>query len=98
MHDERWKIWIAVIAFLVFIRLVRGAFRAMTGAAAKSSSKDGMARLNAAAERILKERSGSGGNPLPRTGTSTGTASAQPKPRTQVYNAKGSVKSKTNPV
>jgi hypothetical protein len=64
MHDNRWMIWLGlVILFLVF-KGARAVLRA-----AKSGSNDGMARLNAAAERILKERgvSASASNPIPRT-------------------------------
>jgi len=103
VQDERWKIWAAIIAFFVFIRLVRGVFRAMSGAKGSAKTGDGMARLNAAAERILKERSASAqksgaANPLPRAGTS----SAKPKPRVQIYNAKagaksGPIQSRSNP-
>jgi hypothetical protein len=104
VQDERWKIWAAIIAFFVFIRLVRGVFRAMSGAKGGAKTGDGMARLNAAAERILKERSASGqksgtANPLPR---SSGATAAQPKPRVQVYNAKpgaksGPIQTRSNP-
>src|SRR4051812_49826112 len=87
MHDERVWIWGGIFVLFVVFRALRTFFRGVTGA----KSNDGMARLNAAAERILKQRSGSnpiprtGKNPLPRTGKNplprTGRPSAKPKPQ-----------------
>jgi hypothetical protein len=63
--NENWWGWLAVIIFFVIVQAWRALFRSM----AKPSS--GMARMNAAAERILKERAGAAAttaaNPLPRT-------------------------------
>jgi len=63
--NENWWGWLAVIIFFVIVQAWRALFRSM----AKPSS--GIARMNAAAERILKERAGAAAttaaNPLPRT-------------------------------
>jgi hypothetical protein len=61
MHDNRWWIWIAVTIVLLIYRGLRARF---SGA---KNANGGMARLNAAAERILKERGASVSNPIPRT-------------------------------
>ena len=81
MDDHRWWIWTAVIALFVVFRGLRAIFRGVTGA----NANNGMARMNAAAERILKERKGTAAtNPIPRT-SQTGqkakpTAKPVPKP------------------
>jgi hypothetical protein len=60
MDDNRWWGWAALIVLFLAFKALRALF-----GGAKGSTSTGMARLNAAAERILKERSGA--NPLPRT-------------------------------
>jgi hypothetical protein len=52
MHDSRLWIWGTLIILFVLFRALRAAFRSMRGTQA-----DGTARLNAAAERILKQKS-----------------------------------------
>jgi hypothetical protein len=70
MHDKWWG-WAAAIIIFVIIQAWRALFRSNRNAG-------GMARLNAAAERILKERGASVSNPIPRS-QSKGTA-PNPKP------------------
>ena len=60
--QDRWWIWAAVFFVFIAFKAVRGALRAAGGKPA-----DGMARMNAAAERILKARGATASNPLPRT-------------------------------
>jgi hypothetical protein len=87
MNDNRWWIWIVVVFVLLAFRglgaLLRTVKRANTGTA-----DSGMDRMNAAAERILKERAQSGANqsganPLPRTGVKSRKPAATSKPRPQ---------------
>jgi hypothetical protein len=62
MHENWWG-WLAAFIIFAIIQAWRALFRSTKG----TSSKAGMARLNAAAERILKERGTSVSNPIPRT-------------------------------
>lgn len=76
MHDDRWWGWAALIVIFLVIR----AFQALFKTRARAKPIDGLARMNAAAERILKERGASGrqggaANPIPRT-----NAAPPPKP------------------
>ncbi|GAB2177094.1 hypothetical protein [Dongia sp. agr-C8] len=65
MQEDRWLGWAGLIfAFIVF-QVVRGVLRGAKSGGAKNGG-GGMARLNAAAERILKERGASITNPIPR--------------------------------
>lgn len=64
--NENWWGWIAVVLFFLIAQAWRALFRI-----AKAPPNNGMARLSAAAERILKERGVSGSNPLPRTKSKT---------------------------
>ncbi len=59
--QDNWWIWIAVILFFVIGQAWRALFRI-----AKAPPNNGLARLNAAAERILKDRGASASNPIPR--------------------------------
>jgi len=66
MDDNRWWGWAGLIILFLIIQAWRALFRAAR------SGNSGMARLNAAAERILKERGlkergASASNPIPRT-------------------------------
>lgn len=79
MQDNRWLGWVGlIIAFAIF-----QAVRAVLRGASKPNS--GMARLNAAAERILKERGATTSNPIPRTQALSSKATRSPnaasKPR-----------------
>src|SRR6186713_782924 len=62
MHNSQFWIWALVIFVFLAFKAVRGVLRASGG-----KPGDGMARLNAAAERILKERGITASNPIPRT-------------------------------
>jgi hypothetical protein len=62
MYDNRWIGWVGLIVLFLIFQGVRAVLRA-----AKSGSNDGMTRLDAAAERILKERGVASSNPIPRT-------------------------------
>jgi len=81
LDDHRWWLWAALIILFLAFRGLRALFRMGSG----GRVNDGIARMNAAAERILKERQGStAANPIPRT-TQTGskaksTAKSVPKP------------------
>ena len=76
MHNGGWWIWIVLIVVFAIFQSVRGALRG----AQKANS--GIARLNAAAERILKERGATAANPIPRTKpTRSHAAKGPPKPR-----------------
>jgi beta-glucosidase-like glycosyl hydrolase len=79
MHDNWWG-WAAAFIIFAIVQAWRALFRTTKGA----NRTDGMARLNAAAQRILKERTASAANPprshATRTPPSTkgvGKASAQ---------------------
>jgi hypothetical protein len=61
MSDSRWLIWVGLILLFMLFRGVRALLRGT------KSASDGMTRLNAAAERILKERGAATSNPIPRT-------------------------------
>ena len=61
MNEDRWLGWVGLIVAFVIFQMVRAALRGAKNA------NSGMARLNAAAERILKERGASVANPIPRT-------------------------------
>jgi hypothetical protein len=61
MNDKWWG-WLGLIILFLIFQGLRAAFRGM-----KDNANTGMARLNAAAERILKERGVSASNPIPRT-------------------------------
>lgn len=85
MDDNRWLGWIGLVVAFVIFQAVRGVLRG-----ARGGGNTGMARLNAAAERILKER-GSGAathattNPIPHTQSLSTKATRSPnaasKPR-----------------
>jgi hypothetical protein len=75
-----------LIVLAVIYQIIRFAFRSV-----KKAGGDGMARLNAAAERILKERNAGGSthattNPIPRTqslstkATRSPNAASKPRP------------------
>jgi len=85
MEDNRWWGWVGLIILFVIFQWVRALFRGVKNA------QGGMARLNAAAERILKARSTGGEtrattNPIPRTQSLSTKATRSPnaasKPRT----------------
>jgi len=86
MDDNRWWGWAGLILLFLIVQAWRALFRA-----ARGTNNTGMARLNAAAERILKERGAAGSNPIPRTQatrspsatTKARSQSAAGKPRTQ---------------
>ena len=60
MHENWWG-WLAVVIIFAIVQAWRALVRS-------TRANDGsMARLNAAADRILKERGASAANPLPRT-------------------------------
>jgi hypothetical protein len=61
MHDNWWG-WLAAFIIFAIVQAWRVLFRASKGA-----PTDGFKRLNAAAERILKQRGASVANPIPRT-------------------------------
>jgi hypothetical protein len=61
MHENWWG-WLA--AFIIFAAVQ--AWRALFRATNKAQRNDGMARLNAAAQRILKERGATAAHPIPR--------------------------------
>jgi hypothetical protein len=69
MQDDNMLGWVGlVIAFIIF-QIVRGVLRgAKSDGASTGGTKggDGMARLNAAAERILKARGATVADPTPR--------------------------------
>ncbi len=71
--NENWWGWIAVILFFVIAQAWRALFRI-----AKAPPNNGLARLNAAAERILKERGVTQANPLPRTKPSQAKPAQKP--------------------
>jgi hypothetical protein len=62
MHDK-WWIWLAIVILFVIGKAWRALFRSVQNA----GSGTGMARLNAAAERILKERGSSAASAAPRS-------------------------------
>ena len=61
MNDKWWG-WLGLIILFLIFQGLRAAFRGM-----KDNANTGIARLNAAADRILKERGASVANPIPRT-------------------------------
>jgi len=61
--QENWWGWLAAFIIFAAVQAWRALFRSTT----KAQRSDGMARLNAAAERILKARGASAANPIPRT-------------------------------
>ncbi len=64
MHNSQLWIWALVIFVYLAFKAVRGVLRASAG----GKPGDGMTRLNAAAQRILKERGiTTASNPIPRT-------------------------------
>ncbi len=66
MHNSQLWIWALVIFVYLAFKAVRGVLRASAG----GKPGDGMTRLNAAAQRILKERGiTTASNPIPRTKT-----------------------------
>ena len=73
--DDNWWGWSALIAFFIILQVIRGLFRGVKKAGG------GMARLNAAAERILKERGAAAApaNPLPRAKPSAGAKTPAPE-------------------
>lgn len=80
--QENWWGWLAVVVFFVIVQAWRALVRST------KSTDTGMARLNAAAERILKERQGGSpkSNPIPRTKGAAAKpmrspTAANPKPR-----------------
>ena len=81
--DDNWWFWLAVFILIGIGQAWRALFRSV------NKSGGGMARLNAAAERILKERGASAANPVPRAQAAATKAaermeragSASPKPR-----------------
>jgi hypothetical protein len=77
MQEDKMLGWAGlVIAFIIF-QIVRGVLR---GAKSDGANKgDGMARLNAAAERILKARGATVADPTPRQ-PQTGKAQAGKAP------------------
>ena len=77
MEDSRWWGWFGLIFLLLIFQGVRALFRNVRNASS------GMARMNAAAERILKERGATASNPIPRTKPTprTHAAKAPAKPR-----------------
>jgi hypothetical protein len=85
VEDNRWLGWIGLVVAFAIYQAVRGALRG-----ARGGNNTGMARLNAAAERILKAR-GSGAathatsNTTPRTQSLSTKATRSPnaasKPR-----------------
>ena len=78
MHESSW-IWIVVVVLFVIAQAWRGLIRSVKNA------EPGMARLNAAAERILKERQGAGSrsNPNPRTKSMQAKSAAAKVTRSQ---------------
>jgi hypothetical protein len=73
MNGDRWWIWVGLAMVFLILRGVRALFRT------PKKASDGMARMNAAAERILKERAAN--NPIPRTkpGPQSKTSGAKPR-------------------
>ena len=71
--NENWWGWLAVVIIFVIVQAWRVLIRSV------NKGDAGLARLNAAAERILKERGALAANPLPR---------AQPTPRTAATKTK----------
>ena len=69
MNNDRWWIWVVVFVLFMLLRGLVALFKN------QKKAGDGMARLNAAAERILKQRAG---NPIPRT-KPAGAAPMKPK-------------------
>jgi hypothetical protein len=65
MDNNRWWGWAGLIILFLIVQAWRALFRAMR------NGNSGMARMNAAAERILKERGTSAANPIPRTTSAT---------------------------
>ena len=74
MEDNRWLGWIGLVVAFMIYQAVRTALRG------GKSGNSGMARLNAAAERILKERGVTAANRIPHT-TPPKNPSATAKPR-----------------
>ena len=72
MHENWWG-WLAAFIIFAAVQAWRALFRSTT----KAQRSDGMARLNAAAERILKARGATAANPLPRT-AATSMSKAKP--------------------
>jgi|AraplaMF_Col_mMF_1032025.scaffolds.fasta_scaffold00014_122 hypothetical protein len=81
MHDKWWGWAVALIIFAVV-----QAWRALFRSTKATSGKADMARMNAAAQRILKERGASVANPIPRSNSmgtqSKGTAATRAKTAT----------------
>jgi hypothetical protein len=68
MHDN-WWIWLGIVILFAIGKAWRALFRSVqnAGSGNGTGAGTGMARLNAAAERILKERNAPAANPIPRT-------------------------------
>jgi hypothetical protein len=66
MEDHRWWGWLGLVILFLIIQAWRALFR-MARRPDNGTADGGTARMNAAAERILKGRKAAGSNPLPRT-------------------------------
>jgi hypothetical protein len=75
MHENWWG-WLAAFIIFAIIQAWRALFRSTKGTSRNTGG--GMTRMNAAAERILKERGASVANPIPRS-QSKGTAPTRAK-------------------
>ena len=65
MNDNNWWFWLAIVILFAIGKAWRALFKSVQNAG--SGSGTGMARLNAAAERILKERGTSAASAAPRS-------------------------------
>jgi len=99
MHENWWG-WLAAFIIFAIVQAWRTLFRSTT----KAQRRDGMARLNAAAERILKERGVTAANPTPRNHAQVGKAMAKPartastgKPRVSAPLSKTTLPKSTTP-
>ena len=72
--QENWWGWLAAFIIFAIVQAWRALFRSTT----KAQRQDGMARLNAAAERILSARGATAANPKPRSHAPVGNAMAKP--------------------
>ena len=74
MNNDRWWIWVVVAILFMVFRGLRGLMRG------EKKAVDGMARMNAAAERILKQRAGDA-VPSSKPGAQPKAGSGKPRPQ-----------------
>lgn len=93
MQEDRWLGWAGLVILFLIIQAVRAVFRGM-----RAKPADGMARLDAAAKKILKERGAGAANPIPRAAAS-GAGAGRPRNRPQSQSKpKPQAKPRTKPL